>query len=182
MRWLCLGLWLMNVGYCLSWGVGAHWLSAMRSSLFPQQQVVEQVQQQLAQLHGAPLWLGGFLDKRQAELLLQRLVSLDVAAELVEHQTAQALSYLVYIAEEDTAGILKGYRLWQDSASYEEALRIQQQLNQQGVVKTLIRERVEQQLSYWLNIEQKSRALLDAGLVLALFHDYPQMKIGRVRK
>ncbi|AKX47102.1 hypothetical protein AKN94_06805 [Thiopseudomonas alkaliphila] len=78
--------------------------------------------------------------------------------------------------------MLKGYRLWQDSASYEEALRIQQQLNQQGVVKTLIRERVEQQLSYWLNIEQKSRALLDAGLVLALFHDYPQMKIGRVRK
>ncbi|AKX45364.1 hypothetical protein AKN87_09910 [Thiopseudomonas alkaliphila] len=59
-------------------------------------------------------------------------------------------------------------------------MRIKQQLNQQGVVKTLIRERVEQQLSCWLNVDQRTRALLDAGLVLALFHDYPQMKLGRV--
>lgn len=191
MRWLCLGLWLLNVAYCFSWGMGASWLSNVRWPLLSQQQVVTQVRQQLAQLQGAPLWLGGFLEKQQAELLQQRLVSLDVAAALVEYQPMQGLSYLVYVAEENAASAtapawdaaaLNGYRLWQDCSSYEEAVRIQQQLKQQGVAKTLIREQVEQRRSYWLDIEQRSRGVLDARLVLALFHDYPEMKIGRVRK
>ncbi|MDM1697394.1 hypothetical protein HX099_12220 [Thiopseudomonas alkaliphila] len=186
MRWLFFGVVLLNIGYFFTYGVGQNLV--INSNVLGEAVTRYKLKKELLQLKDTPLWLGGFFDKRQAEALLQRLVAKNITASLVEHEKIQELTYSLYLEGEPvkSSGLavhaplagLDRYRLLQVFESYEAALGMQKKLATSVENKTFIKENIEKSHTYWVSMGES--AALDAGQILALFKDFPEMKLGRV--
>lgn len=210
MRWLFLGLLIVN-GLYFVWNQQGFAVATSELKPVERKNNVRREQVKLINeasgLHKQPaqvsnkqaeiMLLGGFSDEKIAQMLRQRLLSLDIQSKMTGLDSQVDVEYWVYLAplasrqasvrqlKEMQARKIDGYLITQGDltngislgmfAREDSAHSVAVRLNEAGY-EPLVKIVERSQRLYWVAISEESRRLVDQSLLEQLVLDFAEMK------